>query len=44
MVKILKNMFKNIIAKLTGSRKTKVADDVNAAQESEQKKESTEPK
>ncbi len=43
MVKILKNMFKNIIAKLTGSRKTKVADDVNAAQESEQKKESTEP-
>ena len=42
MVKILKNMFKNIIAKLTGSRKTK-ADDVNAAQESEQKKESTGP-
>ena len=41
MVKILKNMFKNIISKLTGSRKTKVADDVNAAQESEQKKEST---
>jgi hypothetical protein len=43
MVKILKNMFKNIIAKLTGSRKTKVANDVNAAKESEQKKESTGP-
>ena len=35
-------MFKNIIAKLkSGSRKTKVADDVNAAKESEQKKEQT---
>jgi len=42
MVKILKNMFKNIIAKLKGSCKTKVADDVNAAQESEEKKKSTE--
>jgi hypothetical protein len=35
-------MFKNIIAKLKfGSSKTKVADDVNAAKESEQKKEQT---
>jgi len=35
-------MFKNIIAKLTGSCKTKADDDVNAAKESEQKKEQTE--
>ena len=40
-MKILKSMFEKLFAKLKSGSKTKAADDVNAAKESEQKKEQT---